>query len=221
MGIGAAIIGGAALAGTAGIAGSAMASSAQRDSANTSANTQMNMYNQNRGLLTPWNDSGYRGYQTLSDLMGIGGNSSTMQKTLEGLPGYQFTRDQGLKSVQNSAAGRGLGTSGAALKGAAGYATGFANSTYGQYAGQLQNFANTGAGAAKAIAGVGSDTGANIGASQIAAGNASAAGYNGAANSVSNAAGALPLYAMLNNGSFGGGGQVSGPFNNFDLSMVP
>lgn len=48
----------------------------------------------------------------------------------EASPGYQFTLNQGLKATQNSAAARGLGTSGAALKGASSYATGLADSTY-------------------------------------------------------------------------------------------
>ena len=52
------------------------------------------------------------------------------QQTLENTPGYQFTLNQGLESTQNSAAARGLANSGAALKGAATYATGLANDTY-------------------------------------------------------------------------------------------
>ena len=51
-------------------------------------------------------------------------------------PGYQFTLQQGLQSTQNAAAARGLGVSGAALKGAASYATGLADNTY------QQQFAN-------------------------------------------------------------------------------
>lgn len=49
---------------------------------------------------------------------------------LKQTPGYQWNLDQGLKAVQNSAAAKGLGVSGAALKGAATYATGLADSTY-------------------------------------------------------------------------------------------
>ncbi len=214
IGIGTAILGGAAIAGVAGIAGSALASGAQRDAANTASQTQRDIYGQNRELLNPFVQGGQKAYGTLNDLIGVGGNSGTMQKTLEGLPGYQFTLGQGLKSTQNSAAARGLGTSGAALKGAAGYATGLANSQYGTYVNQLQGSANTGMQAGSAIAGVGQSTGAGIANSQIAAGNASAAGYNGIANSIGNAAGALPLYAMLKNGAFGGGGltgQDTGP----------
>ncbi len=213
MGIGAAILGASAIAGVGGIVGSGMASGAQTHAADQAAQTQRDIYASNKGMLQPWNDAGFKAYGTLNDLLGVGGNTGTMQKTLEGLPGYQFTLGQGLKSVQSGAAARGLGSSGAALKGAAGYATGLANSQYGTYANQLAGSAGMGLSAANALAGVGTTAGQGIANSQIAGGNAAAAGYNGMANSLGNAAGALPLYAMLNNGSFGGGagGQASGP----------
>ncbi len=201
----AAILGAGAIAGVSGIAGSAMASNAQQSAANTAANTQLNIYGQNKAMLQPWSDAGFGAYGTLNNLLGVGGNSSTMQSTLQNLPGYQFTLGQGLKSVQNSAAARGLGSSGAALKGAANYSTGLANSTYGNYVGQLQNSASTGLSAAGALAGVGTTTGQGVAGSQIAGGNAAAAGYNGIASSIGNAASALPLSALLSNGSFGGG----------------
>lgn len=54
-------------------------------------------------------------------------------------PGYQFTLQQGLEATQNSFAGQGLGTSGAAMKGAANYAEGLASTTYQQ---QFQNAIN-------------------------------------------------------------------------------
>lgn len=52
------------------------------------------------------------------------------QATLESLPGYRFTRDQGLQTVQNAASAKGLGVSGAALKSAAQFSTGLADSTW-------------------------------------------------------------------------------------------
>ncbi|HEY2416391.1 MAG TPA: hypothetical protein VGH84_00610, partial [Steroidobacteraceae bacterium] len=65
------------------------------------------------------------------------------QAQLEATPGYQFARDQGLKAVQSSAAARGLGVSGASLKGAATYATGLASNTYQQQFNNAQtNFQN-------------------------------------------------------------------------------
>jgi hypothetical protein len=60
------------------------------------------------------------------------------QATLETLPGYQFARTQGLKAVQNSAAARGLGVSGAALKGAATFSQGLADQNYNNYFTQEQ-----------------------------------------------------------------------------------
>ncbi len=202
-------IGGAALIGGAATAfGASQASDAQRDAANTASQTQRDIYASNKSMLQPWNDAGFKAYGTLNDLLGIGGNSGTMQKTLEELPGYQFTLGQGLKSVQNSAAARGLGTSGSALKGAAGYATGLANNTWGTYADRIANSANMGLGAGSALAGVGQKTGEGIAGSQIAAGNASAAGWNGIGAGVNNATQGMTLAAMLNGG---GGGQSSGP----------
>ena len=58
---------------------------------------------------------------------------------LEQTPGYQFTLQQGLQATQSNAAARGLGVSGAALQGAANYATGLASATYNQ---QLTNAIN-------------------------------------------------------------------------------
>ena len=52
------------------------------------------------------------------------------QAELEQTPGYQWNLAQGLKAVQGAAAARGLGVSGASLKGAGTYATGLADSTY-------------------------------------------------------------------------------------------
>jgi hypothetical protein len=84
--------------------------------------------------------------------------------TMEGLaqtPGYQFTLDQGLRATQSSAAARGLGMSGAAMRGAADYAGGVASNTYNQ---QLTNALNIyGAGLSrydKQLAGFGQQAGA-------------------------------------------------------------
>ncbi len=116
------------------------AQAAQQASADTLAR-----YYQTRNDLLPFLLGG-QGAQTQIQAMtgtGEGGNPLTAPytrmftpKDLESTPGYQFTLDQGLKGVQNSYAARGLGTSGAAEKGAARYATGLAQSTYNQ---QLQN----------------------------------------------------------------------------------
>lgn len=133
------------------------------------------------------------------------------QKTLETLPGYQFTKDQGLKAVQNSAAARGLGVSGAALKGAATFATKTAdtfgtnyfnqelanrNSAFGRYqqvwqnqmTGQqsaydrLKGLIDTGANAAAGSAAVSTKFGTDIAKTATDAGKGVAANTIGAAN---------------------------------------
>ncbi len=205
-------IGGAALIGGAATAfGASEAAGAQKDAAALAAQTQKDIYASNKGMLQPWNDAGFKAYGTLNDLLGVGGNSATMQSTLESLPGYQFTLGQGLKSVQNSAAARGLGTSGAALKGAANYATGLADSTYGNQVTRIGNSADMGLRAASSLAGVGTTAGQGIAGSQIAGGNAAAAGWNGIGAGVNNATQGLTLAALLNNSGSGGSGQSSGP----------
>src|SRR5579875_155479 len=76
-------------------------------------------------------------------MMGPGGQTGTpvagrrLLNWLKQTPGYRFTLNQGLESTQNAFAAQGLGSSGAALKGAANYAEGLANTTYNQ---QLQNY---------------------------------------------------------------------------------
>lgn len=69
--------------------------------------------------------------------------SANIQSMLEATPGYEFTKTQGLKAVQNAAAAKGLGGSGAALRGVADYVTGLANSTYEQRLGDYLNSYNS------------------------------------------------------------------------------
>lgn len=86
------------------------------------------------------------GYQTLAQQQADAaqrlGQGPAGQAQLEALPGYQFALAQGLQANQNAMAAKGLGVSGAALKGAATYATGLANSTYGDQFNRLMQGAN-------------------------------------------------------------------------------
>lgn len=134
-------------------------------------------------------------------------------------PGYQFTLQQGLKAAQSSAAARGLGTSGAALKGASTYATGLADSTYNDVynralqaynankdtfntnynvaannVNRLQGLVSNGQNAANATGTLGAATSANIANTQLAGANAQASGVMGTSNALS---GALNTYAGM------------------------
>lgn len=203
--IGAAVVG---AAGTA-IAGSE-AANAQKSAANKAANTQLQMYNTTRGDLLPYNQFGQAALPELNNL--ISGDPSQVQRGLEALPGYQFDLTQGLKSVQNSAAARGLGVSGAALKGAAQYATGLADNTYGAQYNRLMSAAGLGESAAAQTGNYATQTGQNVGNAYMNAGNAQAAGYAAMGNAFNSAVGSIPAAMMWNSmyGGTGGGGAAFG-----------
>ncbi len=91
------------------------------------------------------------------------------QAQIEATPGYAFNLQQGQEGVQNSAAARGLSSSGAALKGAATYASGLADSTYqNQYQDALSQY-TTNEGAQQSIAN--QDFGNSLAANQASFGN--------------------------------------------------
>lgn len=155
--IGAAIAGSAAIGAGASLYGSSKASSA----ANNAANLQAKTAAANRNLQNPYLAAGEPAAQTLATWNANGWNTgqpnylqmaqdampttpqAMTQSQLEQTPGYQFQMNQGLQQTQNSAALRGLGISGAALKGAAAYSTGLANSNYQQqFANQQTLFGN-------------------------------------------------------------------------------
>lgn len=136
------------------------------------------------------------------------------ESTLEKTPGYQFNLTQGLKATQNAAAARGLGTSGAALKGAASYATGLADMTYqNQFNNAVTNQTNQfnrlntiqqgGQNAAAGLGGIAQQTGSNIANTITGAGNAQAAGILGSANALSSGFGNAAQYGLIGNGIYG------------------
>lgn len=115
------------------------AANTQADSAKYAADLQDQQYQQTRQDLQPFTDFGKGNINNLQSLLnnpfltqGFYADkfSAPTAAQAQATPGYQFTQTQGLKAVQNSAAARGLGVSGAAMKGAANYATGLADSTY-------------------------------------------------------------------------------------------
>lgn len=140
------IIGGATLAsGALGAGSSKKAGDKSASAAKDAANKQLMMYLQTRSDLQPFVGAGAGTLPALNALAlsgptGGGPDYITQaagerpgqmtQAELEQTPGYQWVLGQGLKATQSAAAARGLGVSGAALKGAATYATGLANKTY-------------------------------------------------------------------------------------------
>lgn len=230
---------GAAVAGTAGAAMSSSASrsaaSKQADAANYAADLQQQQWQQTQQNLQPYMDLGSSYINPLRDALS---NPALTQQfsaptaaDAQATPGYQFTLGQGLKATQNSAAARGLGTSGAALKGAATYATGLADSTYNDVynralqtyntnyntasnnVNRLQSVVGSGQNAAAGLGSLGAQTANSIGNTLTSAANASASGQIGSANALSNGLSSISngamTYGLLTNNAGGGAGSAA------------
>lgn len=141
------------------------------------------------------------------------------QAGLEATPGYQFTLNQGLKAVSNSNAARGLGVSGAALRGAADYSTGLADSTYNQQfsnyltqqdaiTNRLMGLTNIGQSSAANVGSAATNTGSSLGSNAIGAGNASGAASMATANAVGSGANNLNNLLLVQSLAKNGGGGI-------------
>lgn len=175
------------------------AAKAQTEAANKAADISMDMYRQTRSDLEPFRQIGIQATDSMSNrLVDLTSPIIMDQATLEKTPGYQFNLTQGLKSVQNSAAARGLGSSGAALKGATAFATGLADNTYqNQFNNAVTNQTNaynrlkglidTGTDAAAKTGTAGQAAAGTASQAAVGAGNAQANAYNATGNAISGA----------------------------------
>lgn len=213
------------------IFGAQSGADAQRQAAQQATAAQLQMFNTTQQNLAPFRNLGESSGNMLGAALpslttpfaqAFGGPSGDLQTALENTPGYKFTLGQGLKSVQNSYAAQGLGSSGSALRGAADYATGLADTTYGnQFSRYLQEqnqrynllYGPTQLGEA-AAAGVGAaatTTGQGIASNILGAGQATAGADVASGNALANAGqsgiNTYLQYSLLSRlPQFGGGG---------------
>ena len=220
-----AIVGAAVVGAASTVYASGKAADAQVQAANTAAQTQLGMYNQTRSDLAPYRQMGEDAYATLQPkLKDLTDGVSIDPNVLKDSDYYRFAESQGLKTAQNSAAARGLGKSGAALKGATSFAEGLATGTYKDAFNmavtnqtntfnRLKSLIDTGNNAAAQTGSAGSTAATGAANAQIGAGNAQAAGYNAAGGAIANAANNVGGYAAYK-GLYGGGGSGSPAYNN-------
>lgn len=192
-------------------------------------------YQRAQGALSPYASAGSKSLDLLMSYLqgdaaqkaGIGGGGANLMSTfaptmtqLEQTPGYQWARQQALGAMTNSAAAKGLGTSGNLLQGLGETATGLASQTFQQ---QLENFmkqnqqafnmlyapaglgasaaggvANAAMGAAGQIGNAAMGMGTALGQGIMGAGNAYAGGTNAALGNLG-AAVSTPYYANVYN----------------------
>ncbi len=240
-----AIVGAGVIGAGAALGGAAMTSSAATSAANTQANAAIT--NQNnllamgkqasgmdigaigtvQGELSPYTAVG----ATAANRLNIGLANGSLTKgfaptmaQLNAMPGYQFEKQQGLEATQNGFAAKGLGSSGAAMKGAGQYAQGLASTDLNNLANiyytnqanaynRLSGTSNMGLNAASTegqltanLTQAGSNalmgTATNVASLGMAGANAQAAGMIGSANSWAN--GMSGIGNSLSNGLIAG-----------------
>ena len=197
----------------AGVGSAAIGANAAKEAAKTQATAagkaaaaQEKRYGEIKGTLQPYMTAGMQGLEGVQDLLGLGDGElggKDIQSYLSSLPGYQFVREQGLMATQNGYAAKGLGSSGAAIKGAADYSTGLANSTYQTQLGNFFDLATVGQNAAGTLGQVGMQSQGTVNQLTTGAAAATAAGTVGAANA-----------------AIGGLGTVAGAFDNASMMLA-
>lgn len=251
FGLSGAAIGGIA-AGVGAVGGALISSNGAQDAADTQAGAsryvadlQNNQWTQTQQNLKPFLDLGTNAINPLLRAMGYDANWNTDPNNIlnqsfraptlaeaQQTPGYQFTLQQGLKAVQNSASAKGLGASGAAMRGAADYTTGLADNTYNDVYSRALNTFNTnygsaanrvnrlwslvgsGQNAAATAGSLGASTMNSIGDTLMGGANAAAAGRVGSTNALAgglNSLGSIALMSgyMPNSGMYGAGSSGS------------
>lgn len=227
MGVSAAVVGGAVIGGVASNAAAGKQANAAENAADQQAQAAADM----RQDLSPYASLGTETMNHLISALGYTRNaqgdmvydtaSPLHQKfnfnasDLANTPGYQFALDQGMRQVNNSAAARGLGLSGAQLKGATNFATGLADQTYGNQFNRALSQFNTNYQVAQndvnnlmGVVGMGQNAAAqtgnagitaanNAGNYQTQAGNAQASGIMGMANAANNGINNYMMYNAL------------------------
>lgn len=190
-------------AGVLGAAGSVIGGSEAASGASDAAKAQLQMYNQTRSDLLPYNTAGQQAISNLSNLMGQGGPtaSANMLAGLQNYPGYQFALNQGQTALDRSAAARGQLLSGGQLKDLTGYGQGMGSQLFNQYFNQNLSLGQLGESAASQTGNAGTAAAANAGQADIAAGNALGSTIGGASNSL-----------------FGNGGVFQSALNAYQVS---
>lgn len=211
--------------------GSSAASSAastQANAANRAADLQQKQYEQTRQDQMPWMQAGQTALNALTPL--AMNYKPFDMNTFQQDPGYQFRMDQGLKSLERSAAARGgliSGNTGGALQN---YGQGLASQEYQNAFNRYQAERQAQLGPLQSLAGVGQTTAQQLGASGAANANAignymtggaaaQAAGQVGGANALTGGVGQYLNYSQGNNllSALRGGGSAS----NADLAINP
>src|ERR1043166_1460447 len=135
-----------------GAGGSLLAANTQADAQKQALALQQKEFNTGRADLAPYRDVGQNALYTLAGFYGLPtpnspGGPGAIQNALQNFtqtPDYQFAFQQGERALNNSLAARGLGVSGAGIKGAQEFGQGLASQQFTNYWNKLQGLAGMG-----------------------------------------------------------------------------
>ena len=201
-----AVIGAGVLGAGATMYGANKAADAQTAAGERAIAMQQGQYQQTRTDLDPYRSAGANATSLLNSRIGeLTKPISVNPQDFVNSDMYKFAQTQGERAVTNSAAARGLGTSGAALKGAAAFESGlnlqnwqqnFNNQVTNQtnaYS-RLKGLVDTGENAAAQTGTLGEKAAYNSGVAAVGEGNAEAAADNKIGTSIANTASGIGGY---------------------------
>jgi hypothetical protein len=223
-------IAGAGLVGAgASIYSSSKAADAQKAGIDASAAVQREMFDKQTALQEPFRQGGMTAQNQLMTLLGLnpGADSGVTvnpndpnfgkyakdfsMADYQADPGYAFRLSEGMKGLQNSAAAKGLLSSGSTLKGITDYGQGMASQEYGNAYNRyqtnranqlnpLQSLMGSGQTSANTLTNAAGNLGQGLGQAAAATGAANASAYMNTGNALSNAlSGGLNAYMGYNN----------------------
>jgi len=237
-----AIAGAGVLGAGASIYSSSKAADAQREGIDASTAAQQKAFDKQVELQEPFRQGGITSQNRLMTLLGlspgadsgltVNPNDPNFGKYAKDFgmadyqadPGYAFRLSEGMKGLQNSAAAKGLLSSGSTLKGITDYSQGMASQEYGNAYNRyqtnranqlnpLQSLMGSGQTAANTLTGAAGSLGQGLAQGAAAMGNANASAYMNTGNALTNAlntgTGAYMNYNMMNRMFPGGSGETA------------
>lgn len=122
------------------------AADAQKDASYAALKNEREMFDQIRGDLAPFRETGVSALTKYADALGLNGGAARDQfrTDFRADPGYQYAFDEGMRAVEGSAAARGGVLNGGTLRALQRTGQGMADQQYGSYLDRFMGLANMG-----------------------------------------------------------------------------
>jgi len=184
----------------------------QVDSANRSADLQMQMYREAVSRSAPWVRAGTSAVNEYAGLLNLPGYDAIDRTDyLRSTPGYQFQLGQGVEARDRSAASKGMLLSGPQLKAVTKYGQGLADTTYNSLMDRIYGLSGQGQDAAALTGKLGIATGQTMGNAYMLGGQAQGQGLYNAYNARESAYGTQQKNLMGGIGSLTRGAEKLAP----------